>query len=172
MKANSILVACVFGVFIVVNGCDNSTQPNKSETPKVETKNTNSPKTETPKTEPAKTEPVKAEPAKTEPVKTEPAKADSKVAGVGVGDKGRGIGQGFVATPAATLFAVRERLVFVVQIPQAMNLFKAEKGQGPKDHAEFMELIIKANNIHLPTLPEDQQYRYDPKTEQLMVEPK
>ena len=30
--------------------------------------------------------------------------------------------------------------------------------------------IIKANNIHLPELPDGDRYMYDPKTEQLMVE--
>ena len=93
-----------------------------------------------------------------------------KKADVGVGKKGRGYGQGVIATPAATLYAVREKMVFQAQIPQAMNLFKAENDRAPKDHQEFMEKIIKANNIHLPELPEGDRYRYDPKTEQLMVE--
>lgn len=76
---------------------------------------------------------------------------------------------GVVATPAASLFAVRERMVFDVQIPEALKLFKAMEGRAPKDHDEFME-ILKANHIVLPELPEGDRYRYDPKTEQLMVE--
>jgi hypothetical protein len=93
-----------------------------------------------------------------------------KKAGVGVGKKGRGYGKGVIATPAATIWATRERLVFEVQIPQAMSLFKATEGRGPKDHDEFMEKIIKTNQIHLPELPAGDRYRYDPKAEQLMVE--
>jgi len=94
-----------------------------------------------------------------------------KPAEVGVGKKGRGYGKGFIATPAASLWAVKERLVFQVQIPQAMQLFKAgNDNKGPKSHDEFMEKIIKENSIKLPELPEGDRYMYDPKTEQLMVE--
>jgi hypothetical protein len=93
-----------------------------------------------------------------------------KKAGVGSGKKGRGYGKGAIATPAATLWATRERMVFEVQIPTAMKLFKATEDRAPKTHEEFMEKIIKDNQIHLPELPEGDRYRYDPKTEQLMVE--
>ena len=129
-----------------------------------------------PKTEPkdekkveVKIEP-KAEP-KVEP-KPEPnvEKKTAKKAQVGVGKKGRGYGKGIIATPAATLWAVRERLVFTVQIPEAMKLFKATEDRAPKSHEEFMEKIIKANNIHLPVLPDGDRYMYYPKTEELMVE--
>lgn len=113
-------------------------------------------------------------PAQPTPPATPTAKpaepAASKKAAVGVGAKGRGYGQGVVATPAATLFAANERIIFEVRIPQAMQLFKAMENRGPKDHAEFMEKIIKASQIRLPELPEGKQYRYDPKTEQLMVD--
>ena len=87
-----------------------------------------------------------------------------------MGKKGRGYGKGVIATPAASLWATRERLVFEVQIPEAMKLFKATEDRAPKSHEEFMEKIIKANNIHLPELPDGDRYMYDPKTEQLMVE--
>ena len=51
-----------------------------------------------------------------------------------------------------------------------MALFKATEGRAPKTHEEFMERIIKAGTIKLPELPEGHRYRYDPQTEQLMVE--
>jgi hypothetical protein len=103
---------------------------------------------------------------------TPPAPAPTqKKAEVGVGKKGRGYGKGVIATSIASLFAVRERMVFDVTIPEAMKLFKAMEDRAPKSHEEFMEKIIKANNIHLPELPEGSRYMYDPKTEQLMVEP-
>jgi hypothetical protein len=92
-----------------------------------------------------------------------------KQAGVGVGKKG-GYDKGFVATPLASYWATREKLAFMVQIPHAMNLFKAMEGRAPKDNDEFMEKIIKANQIKLPELPEGSRYRYDPKTELLMVD--
>lgn len=113
-----------------------------------------------------------AKPAQTRPA-TPPAATPpkEKPAAVGVGKKGRGYGEGVVATPAASYWAIRERVAFDIQIPEAMKLFKAMEGRAPKDHNEFMEKIIKANNIHLPELPEGDRYRYDPKTELLMVDP-
>lgn len=114
-------------------------------------------------------QPVQPTPAA--PPAAKPAEhAASQKAAVGVGAKGRGYGQGLVATPAASLFAANERIIFEIRIPQAMQLFKATEDRGPKDHAEFMEKIIKANQIRLPELPEGKQYRYDPKTELLMVD--
>ncbi len=158
MKANYIgLFFVVFGVLSFC-GCGNETpQPPTQQQPAAPVQA--APKTETP-----------AQPA---PPAANPVEhAGSQKAAVGVGAKGRGYGQGVVATPAASLFATRERLVFEIQIPQAVQLFKATEDRGPKSHAEFMEKIVKANQIHLPQLPEDKQYRYDPKTEQLMVDPK
>jgi hypothetical protein len=93
-----------------------------------------------------------------------------KKAEKGVGEKGRGYGTGIVATPAAALFAAKERIAFDIQIPQAMQLFKAGEGRAPKSHDEFMEKIVKFNHINLPTLHEGHRYVYDPKAEQLMVE--
>ena len=96
-------------------------------------------------------------------------------AAVGVGKQGRsldnetGIG-GAIAQPAKTLFAVKEKAVFEIQIPHAMNLFKATNGNAPKSHEEFMSQIIKANRINLPELPAGKKYVYDPEQAQLMVE--
>jgi hypothetical protein len=118
----------------------------------------------------AASSPPAAAPAASPAAAPQTPAATEKKAAVGAGKKGRGYGQGVIATPAATLWAVRERLVFEVQIPQAMSLFKATEGRPPKDHNEYMEKIIKANNIRLPELPEGDLYRYDPKTEQLMVD--
>ncbi len=63
-----------------------------------------------------------------------------------------GVGR-FIAQPAMSLFAVEQRMVFQVQIPQALDLYKASNGRLPKSHDEFMTQIIKANNIRLPELP-------------------
>ncbi len=93
-----------------------------------------------------------------------------KKAEMGVGEKGRGYGTGPVATPVAAYFAAKERIAFDIQIPSAMNLFKATEGRMPKSHQEFMEKIIKPNQIQLPKLPEGHRYVYDPKQGQLMVE--
>ena len=51
-----------------------------------------------------------------------------------------------------------------------MKLFKAEHDRAPKSHEEFMEVIIKANQIKLPELLDNETYRYDPEREELMVD--
>jgi hypothetical protein len=90
----------------------------------------------------------------------------------GVGAKGRSLDpyQGMVVTPAKAFFSAKERIAFEVQVPNALNLYKATEGQGPKSHEEFMEKIIQFNRIKLPQLPPDARYVYDVETEQLMVE--
>lgn len=54
-------------------------------------------------------------------------------------------------------------------IDQAINLYHAEKGEYPKDHQQFMDEIIKPNNIALPVLPADQKYAYQPDTHKLVI---
>lgn len=93
-----------------------------------------------------------------------------KPADVGAGKRGHDLGQGIVATPVAAYFAAQEQVAFRVEVPQAMNLFKAEKGYAPRSNEEFMKEIIQANNIKLPELPAGHKYIYDPAQEQLMVE--
>jgi hypothetical protein len=92
---------------------------------------------------------------------------------VGVGKKGRSLDEheGFVVTPVKSLFAVRERAVFEVQIPKALQLFNGFEGRNPKSHEEFWEKIVKANNLEgqMPELPEGHRYQYDPETNELMV---
>lgn len=100
-----------------------------------------------------------------------PVKAEA-----GVGQQGQslknetGVGR-MVAQPAITLFAVKQRVVFEIQIPQAMQLYQAEKGYKPKTHDDFMTNIIKANNINLPQLPPGQVYKYDVEKGELWVYP-
>lgn len=54
-------------------------------------------------------------------------------------------------------------------ITQAVNLFHAEHDRYPKDHEEFMERIIKANQITLPVLPGNVHYEYDVENHELVV---
>jgi hypothetical protein len=51
-----------------------------------------------------------------------------------------------------------------------MQLYEATNGKKPTTHEEFMEQIIRANQIVLPELPAGQRYVYDPETGELMVE--
>lgn len=116
--------------------------------------------------------PMASDPPPTPPTPPPPpVKAEA-----GVGKQGQslknesGVGR-MVAQPAITLFAVKQRVVFEIQIPQAMQLYQAEKGNPPKTHDEFMTRIIKANNINLPELPAGQVYKYDPEKAELWVYP-
>lgn len=54
-------------------------------------------------------------------------------------------------------------------IKHTVDLYHAETGEFPKSHAEFMEQIIKKNNIALPVLPSYQEYSYDVNTHQLNI---
>jgi hypothetical protein len=54
-------------------------------------------------------------------------------------------------------------------IEHALNLFNATEGRYPKDHDEFMQRIIKENNIRLPVLPHKAKYEYDVENHQLVV---
>jgi hypothetical protein len=130
-------------------------------TPKVEP-----PKTVTPAPATTPTTPV----PETSPVPETPT--TTKKAEAGVGAKGHDLGSGVISTPAAALFTIRERVIFEVRIPQALQLFKATENRAPKSHGEFMEEIIKASQIKLPELQPGETYRYDPKLEMLMVDKK
>lgn len=101
-----------------------------------------------------------------------PAATVLEKAGVGSGKKGRSLDQheGIVFTPAKTLFAAKEKIKFEIEIPHALQLYEALEGSAPKSHDEFIEKVIKANNIELPELPAGHKYVYDPMTKTLMVE--
>lgn len=116
-------------------------------------------------------EPPAATPAPEETPSQEPRRAE-----VGVGRQGRSLddeeGAGrVIAQPARTLFAVRERMVFDVQIPQALQLFEATEGRKPTSHEEFMQRIVAANQIQLPDLPAGSEYQYQPDDGELWVHP-
>ncbi len=57
----------------------------------------------------------------------------------------------------------------ILSIQHALDLYQAENDRYPRNYDEFMNDIIKANNIALPTLPYYQKYGYDEKEHKLMV---
>jgi hypothetical protein len=87
----------------------------------------------------------------------------------GVGKKGRGYGGGIYTEPIRTMFRAEQWIVFDVQIPSAMKIFKGLNDRDPKSHEEFMKEIIEANSIELPELPAGQEYVYLPEEAKLMV---
>jgi len=108
-----------------------------------------------------------ASPQPTADPNTERVKAEK-----GVGLKGRSLDEyeGPLVTPAKAFFAAKERIAFEIEVPHALQLYEASSGEAPKTHDEFMENVIKANQIKLPVLPPGHKYVYDPATKQLMVE--
>ena len=105
-----------------------------------------------------------------------PKPFEARVAEVGVGIKGQslrdetGVGK-IIAQPVMTLFTTKEKIAFEIQLPNAMNVFEALNGRKPETHEEFMQKIIKENQIPLPKLPQGQVYRYHTDDAQLWVEP-
>lgn len=73
-----------------------------------------------------------------------------------------------VTAPLAAYGPMVER-VSIQQIDHAVNLFHASEGRYPKDYDEFMEKIVKANNIRLPVLPYGAKYQYNEQTHSLEV---
>ncbi len=57
----------------------------------------------------------------------------------------------------------------ILKIQQAMDLYHAANDRYPKDLDEFMNEIIKANNIALPRLPPYQAYGYDEAEHKLVI---
>jgi hypothetical protein len=114
---------------------------------------------------------AKAPPAQKEP---QPVKLEQVKAGVGVGLKGRSLDgeSGIIVTPVKAFFAAKEKISFEIEVPHALQLYKAlsADGRGPQTHDEFMTNVIEANQIKLPLLPPEHRYVYNPETEELMVE--
>ncbi len=103
--------------------------------------------------------------ARQEAPKPERVKAEAGV--TGRGDYGGGLG----TKALSTYVRVQEKVEFL-QVDQALNLYKATNGELPKSHDEFMEKVIKPNQINLPKLQEGDKYIYDPEEGKLMVEKK
>jgi hypothetical protein len=99
----------------------------------------------------------------------EPTREKAAAGVTGRGNYGSGLGGGFGTTALSTRVRVQEKLEFL-QVDQALTLYKASTGELPKSHEEFMEKIIKANQINLPELREGDKYIYDPEKGQLMVD--
>jgi hypothetical protein len=109
-----------------------------------------------------------SQPAETR--ETPPPGMVAQEADAGAGKETRGFGEGFIATPAETYFAARERILFRIQIPDFIRAYKFEHDmKGPKSHDEFMKQIIQKNNIQLPNLPVGQKYWYDAENETVNI---
>ena len=112
--------------------------------------------------------PVQKEPEQTEDntvvVKAEPGLTGRGNYGTTTGNNPMEI----ITVPISTYFRVQDRIV-LQRIEAAMKLYKGQHEKGPATHAEYMEKIIRENNIPLPRLPDGHEYLYDPKDEELKV---
>ena len=97
---------------------------------------------------------------------TETIKAEA-----GVAAAGRSLDQheGLLVTPAKAYFAVREKTVFQIAIPHAIQLYKATEGKLPATFDELKQNILDPNKIKLPPLPPGHTYEWNAEEEQLMV---
>ena len=92
------------------------------------------------------------------------------MAEAGVGKKGQGYGGGIITEPVHQYFVVQDRIIFEIQIPEAMKLFQAEHNRYPKDMKEFQRAILDPGSIVLPDLRPGERYVYDAQQHELMVE--
>lgn len=132
-----------------------------------------------PSTEPAANEPAANEPAapvEDPAVTTNDAATPAEpgtirtTAKAGVGKQGRNYGSGMVVTPVRAYFISKQKIVFEVQIPHAMRLYKATNDRFPKDFDEFKREILEPSQISLPPLPAGHKYVYDAAQGELLVE--
>lgn len=72
-------------------------------------------------------------------------------------------------TAPLTAYGPMVERVSIIAVEQAIALFMATEGRYPKDHEEFMDKVIRANNMKLPVLPNGGQYKYDEQAHTLMV---
>jgi len=109
-----------------------------------------------------------------QPVAPEPPPAQRATAGVGKqGEKllGHNKAQQIISGPASQLFQVRQRAIFDVQIPHALQLYKATNGRAPRSHEEFVKEILEPNQLVLPELRDGLAYQFNTEAEELWVYP-
>ncbi len=111
---------------------------------------------------PAAPQPEQAQPPASQPPLMEKAEA-------GVGVKGDTLEYNTIQAPAKAYFQIREKAAFL-QVDQAINLYRGLEGRLPQSTEEFMEKIIRANNIQLPELAPGSRYVWDVEKGELMVE--
>ena len=75
-------------------------------------------------------------------------------------------GTGYLGGVAAAHRSARER-VEDLAMTSAIRLFWGTEGRYPESHEEFMEKVVKANQMRLPPIEEGYEYQYDPEDQTL-----
>jgi len=155
-------VPLLSGIFVVAlfTGCDKSPAPAGNKKPGFGTKV----KSKAPPPPP----PVVATETPTNST-SPPLEPQREVARETVPQRRRTKGASYLRAVIATRSYVEDKLTFDM-IFHALQLYKAEHGENPQSHEEFMEKIIQANQLVLPPLEEGEKYIYDPKGGELMIE--
>ena len=100
---------------------------------------------------------------------TKPGTVREKAA-VGAGERGRGYGGDPITAAIKARWTAEEATAFG-RIRHDLDIYKADKGQFPKDYEEFEKEILIPNNLKkLPPLPAGDSYIYDPIGGELLVE--
>lgn len=92
------------------------------------------------------------------PVTDDPRPVDAKDPVKGRRSRAAG---GYLGAVGAARFWAEHKLIYD-SITHALNLYNAEHGRFPSSHDEFMEKIVRFNNINLPELIEGEEYIYLP----------
>jgi hypothetical protein len=79
--------------------------------------------------------------------------------------------QKIITGAPGVLLDVKVGAVLNIQIPQALQIFKASEGRVPKNHAEFLSQVVERNQLKLPELIDGLVYRFNPEKEELWVYP-
>lgn len=97
--------------------------------------------------------------------------ANAEIAKGGVVADNQAVAAKSVFAPSKQYISAIDR-VAAMNIQHAVDLYRAETGEFPKDYDEFMRNVIKKgqpDEIRLPKLPYYQEYGYDAPTHQLIV---
>ncbi|MFO0913730.1 MAG: hypothetical protein U0795_12290 [Pirellulales bacterium] len=172
----ALIASVVIALVLATSGCDELSMPPSGPTPTA----SSTPATDA---ETAKAPPkrmlgpgIPHNPEDNAEKMTAPADAgegpvETVRAEAGVGKKGRGYGGGMVSEPVRQYFRAEQRIIFDIQIPQAVQMYKAldPNGKGPQTQEAFLKMLSE-NEIPLPELPPGQRYVWDAKKQELMVE--
>lgn len=72
-------------------------------------------------------------------------------------------------TGALEAFEPSKQRIAILEIKHAVDIFQATEGRYPKDFDEFMQRVVKENNISLPVLGPGFYYQYDVENHELLV---
>jgi hypothetical protein len=101
-----------------------------------------------------------------------PQRANADLCKLGAKLRDNNDAQKMITGVPGKLLDVKVGAVLDIQIPQAIQLFKASEGRVPKNHAEFVAKVLEPNMLKLPELIDGMVYQFNPIKEELWAYPK